>query len=260
MPQTDTQASTRAEENTLRLTFVGSGDIFGSGGRLQTCIAVASQSSSFLIDCGASALIGLQRCQIAPNSIDTILLTHLHGDHFAGIPFFILDAQLNSKRKDPLLIAGPIGTRQRLFTTMEALFPGLAHTQQKFSLEIKELTAEQTYVLPHLSVTPYPVEHASGAPSLALRITCAQKTITYTGDTQWTDTLIPAAQDADLLIAEAYFFEKRVKYHLDLQTLLAHRDELQARRVILTHMHQDMLARGQSAPFELAEDGKLIEL
>src|SRR5579864_4087541 len=74
------------------------------------------------------------------------------------------------------------------------------------------------------------------------------------------ETLLPAAKGADLLIAEAYFFEKKIKFHLDLQTLLAHLDELQPKRLIVTHMSEDMLARLAEIPCGYAEDGKLIEL
>jgi hypothetical protein len=59
---------------------------------------------------------------------------------------------------------------------------------------------------------------------------------------------------------KAYFFEKQVKFHLDLHTLLAHLDELRPKRVIVTHMSEDMLARLEEIPCECAEDGKLIEV
>jgi ribonuclease BN (tRNA processing enzyme) len=72
---------------TIQVRFLGSGDAFGSGGRLQTCICIKTANSTFLVDCGASALIAMHRYGVVPNDIDMILLTHLHGDHFGGIPF-----------------------------------------------------------------------------------------------------------------------------------------------------------------------------
>ena len=77
----------------MRLQFLGSGDAFGSGGRFNMCILVESEATRFLVDCGASSLIAMKRLGVSPNSIDTILITHLHADHFGGLPFFILNEQ-----------------------------------------------------------------------------------------------------------------------------------------------------------------------
>ena len=202
----------------------------------------------------------MRRYGVVPNDIDMILLTHLHGDHFGGIPFFVLDAQLISKRSRPLLIVGPPGTKRRVIAAMEIFFPGSSQIQQTFSLDIQELASNQPQTVNEVIVTSYPVQHPAGDPSLALRMECNGKIITYSGDTAWTETLLPAAKEADLLIAEAYFFEKKIKFHLDFHTLMAHLDELQAKRLIVTHMSEDMLARLEKIPCECAEDGKLIEV
>ncbi len=244
----------------MQVRFLGSGDAFGSGGRLQTCILVKATRSTFLVDCGTTALIAMRRFGVDPNALDLILLTHLHGDHFGGIPFFVLDAQLISKRTRPLVIAGPSGTKNRIAAAMEVFFPGSSQVHQRFPLDIRELVFEQSSSLGEVTVIPYRVQHPSGDPSLALRIEYDGKTLTYTGDTEWAEALIPASKGADLLIAEAYYFEKRVRVHLDLHTLLAHLDELQPKRVIVTHMSEDMLGRLDALPCEWAEDGKLIEI
>ena len=93
----------------IKIRFLGTGDAFGHGGRLQPCILVETPLRRFLVDCGATATIAMHRYGILPNDIDLILISHLHGDHFGGLPFFILDAQLHSKRRAPLTIAGPEG-------------------------------------------------------------------------------------------------------------------------------------------------------
>ena len=93
----------------MKITIVGCGDAFGSGGRLNTCFHVETNDKSFLIDCGATALPGLKRLGIARNPIDLILVTHFHADHVGGIPPFILDAQFLSRRTADLTIAGPPG-------------------------------------------------------------------------------------------------------------------------------------------------------
>jgi ribonuclease BN (tRNA processing enzyme) len=244
----------------VSVQFLGSGDAFGSGGRFQTCTYVQSGATHFLIDCGASSLIAMRRLGVDPALIDIILVTHLHGDHFGGLPFFILDAQLISKRTRPLVVAGPPGLKARLPEAMEALFPDSSRVPQKFPLQLVELAAEAETSVGPLVVTAYDVVHPSGAPAYALRVACEDKVIACSGDTAWTDALTKAARGADLFICEAYFFEKKIKYHLDYQTLRSHREELGCRRLVLTHMSEDMLGRLQQVDAECAEDGKCIVL
>ncbi len=242
------------------LQFLGSGDIFGSGGRFQTCFYVQSLTAKFLIDCGASTMVAMRCYQVKPNDVDFILLTHLHGDHFGGLPFFILDAQLNSRRQKPLLIAGPSGVESRVRQAMEIFFPGSSTMPLRFLLEFIEWQAHTMMRVGSVEIRPYPVIHPSGATSFALKVRCGDKNIGYSGDTQWTDALIEVAQNTDLFICEAYFFDKRVKYHLGYRTLLAHRTELGCKRLVMTHMHEDLLSRLAEVEIEWAEDGKVIPL
>ena len=241
----------------VRVQFLGSGDAFGSGGRLQTCILLRTPQTAALIDCGASALIAMKRFGVSPADVATILLTHLHGDHFGGLPFFILDAQF-SRRTDPLVVVGPLGVEVRVRDAMEVLFPGSSHTAQRFPVQFVELGTSATTTVNGVTVTTYPVEHASGAPAYALRLVCEGKVVAYSGDTAWTEALVPAASAADLFICEAYTWDKPVKYHLDYRTLRQHQAQLDCRRLVLTHMSADMLAHRTESAYECADDGLVL--
>ena len=238
----------------MRIRFVGSGDAFGSGGRLQTCILLESGGFRCLVDCGASSLIGLKKAGVDPNEIETILISHLHGDHFGGLPFLILDGQF-SRRSAPLRIAGPPGIADRVAQAMEVFFPGSSGVQRKFETSFLELPEGTPSAVGPLRVTPFEVVHACGAPPYALRIELDGRTVVYSGDTEWTDRLIPAVAGADLFIAEAYFYEKAVRFHLDYATLARRRSELGCKRLILTHMGPDMLARVPELSVEASYDG-----
>src|SRR3990170_8877113 len=109
----------------MRLTIIGCGDAFGAGGRLQTSFQVRSSRSTFLIDCGASTLIGMRRLGLEPNDIDTVFITHLHGDHFGGLPWLLIDALYVSKRTRPLVVTGPKGIEARFAIAAEALYPDI---------------------------------------------------------------------------------------------------------------------------------------
>lgn len=244
----------------IRLRFLGTGDNFGSGGRFQACIDVDAGTTRFLIDCGASSLIAMKRAGIDSAAIDAILISHLHGDHFGGIPFFILDAQLISRREKPLTIAGPPGLTRRIREAMEVFYPGSSSVERKFAVRYIEMIEGEMTKAGDLAVLPVRVIHGSGAPPYALRVECAGKIIAYSGDTEWTDTLRKVAEGADLFICESYFFEKPMKNHISYRTLLAHRAELGYRRIILTHMGEDALKRRGEIELEVAEDGMEVVL
>jgi ribonuclease BN (tRNA processing enzyme) len=243
----------------MRLQFVGCGDALGSGGRYNTCFHALGDRVNFLIDCGASSLPALKRLEIARDAIDLILITHFHGDHFAGLPFLLLDAQF-SRRTRPLVIAGPQGIEQKLPQVMEALFEHSSGTKQKFELSVVALKPEETHSLGAVKVTPYPVVHGeSGGPFLGYRIEAEGRVIAYSADTEWTETLIPLARETDLFIAEAYYYDRIVKNHLSLTTLEAHLPEIKPKRLVLTHMSDDMLGRLDALQHIAAHDGMIVE-
>ena len=243
----------------VKIRFLGTGDAVGSGGRLQTCIQVQAGDQNFLIDCGATSLTAMKRFGVDPASIDLILVSHLHGDHFGGIPFFVIDAQFG-RRVKPLHVAGPPGIETRVKEALEVFFPRSSQIQRKFDTRFVELPEGRDTSLGALAVRPYGVVHPSGAVSYALRVQAGGKIIAYSGDTEWTAPLLEVARGADLFICEAYYFRKKIKYHLDYETILDHRSQLDCRRIILTHMNQDMLDRLKESELECAEDGREIIL
>lgn len=244
----------------MRVQFVGSGDAFGSGGRSNTCFHVTGHQVNFLIDCGATSLPALKRFAIARDDIDLILITHFHGDHFGGLPFLLLDAQF-TRRTRPLVIAGPEGIETRLAQLMEALFENSSKTRQRFDLGVVALKPEATHSFGAVDVTPFPVVHGeSGGPFLAYRIETEGRVIAYTADTEWTEALIPLGREADLFVSEAYFYDRPVKNHLSLKTLEAHLGEIKPKRLILTHMGEDMLGRLDALAHETASDGMVVEV
>jgi ribonuclease BN (tRNA processing enzyme) len=244
----------------VTVRFVGSGDAFGSGGRFQTCILVDGPTSRVAIDFGASSLIALAQQGIAHNSIDAILLTHLHGDHCGGVPFMLVDAMLAAKRQRPLTIAGPRDLERRMAEIREALFPGSHVMTPAFAVNWIELEPGCPRRILDLTVTAQPARHTRETNPTSLRVEVGDKIVAYTGDTEWTDGVAAVARDADLLIAECYFYAKPIKWHLTYPVIAAHRSELGARRLILTHMSREMLEHADEIPEECARDGLVVTL
>lgn len=244
----------------MQFTFLGCGDAFGSGGRFNTCFHLQSDKTDVLIDCGASSLIAMKAGGVDRNKIDTILITHFHGDHAGGLPYFILDAQF-SKRCRPLQVIGPPGLQDLCMRLLETAFPGSSKIKQKFDLQFHELQPGQTNRFEAFELRAASVEHGAGpALCFAYRLHIDGKVVAYTGDTQWVDALIEIGANADLLVAEAYYRDKKVPYHLDLETLVSKLPLLTPKKLVLTHMSDDMLQNAAGIPFEMAEDGMMIQL
>jgi ribonuclease BN (tRNA processing enzyme) len=257
----DGEASAASRGASLTLQFIGCGDAFGSGGRFNTCFHLIGSATNLLIDCGASSLIAMKQLGIDRNAIRTIVVTHFHADHFGGVPFFILDAQFFSKRRDRLTIVGPPGLPEWYERVMETAFPGSSQAAQKFDLRLMEVAAGAEVEVDGVVVKAFQAIHGPPTgPYHAVRIESEGRAVAYTGDTEWTPELIPAAQGADLFIAEAYFRDRTIATHLSLDAIERNLADLAPRRLILTHMSDDMLDHPDLARYETAEDGLLIQI
>ena len=247
----------------MRLTIVGSGDAFGSGGRFNTCFWLKTAKATLLVDCGASSLVALKAHGLDHGDVDGIILSHLHGDHFGALPFLLLDAQHLTRRERLLTIAGPPGSRARIEAALENFFPRALSNKWRFPFEIVEIEpGKPAEILGH-AVTTAEVVHQSGAPSTALRISDGRQLFAYSGDTEWTDALVGVADGADLFIVECYGYAGALKGHLSWEILKAKLPSLRARRIMLTHMNPSMLAKveeARAAGLLIAEDGAVIDV
>ena len=245
----------------MYLQFVGCGDAFGTGGRFNTCFHLVGKNVNALIDCGSSSVVGMNKLAIDRNAVSTIFITHFHADHVGGLPFFILEANYVLKRKSALTIAGPPGLKARYAEIMDSAYPGTAKLQLSFPLALHEVEIGKRNEIGGVRVTPFRVVHDERAgPCLGYRCELEGKTVAYSGDTQWTDSVIDIGRKADLFICEAYTRDKPITSHMALSSLEKHLDEIKPKRLILTHMSNDMLARRAEVPFESAEDGMMVEL
>lgn len=239
----------------LQLVFSGCGDAFGSGGRLNTCFYVRARSTGFLIDCGASSLAALHRYGLTSDDIDTVVVTHFHGDHYGGLPFLFLDAARQRKRERPLTVVTPQGGAARTRDLMERLYPGMSTAMDELDLRFVCYESYQPVDVGSLNVTAFPVVHSDEALSHGLRIAVDDRVIGFSGDTAWTDELRNIADGAHLMICECNFFETQASNHLDYRTLEKRAPELHADRIILNHLGEEMLANLDKVRFACAEDG-----
>jgi ribonuclease BN (tRNA processing enzyme) len=242
----------------LRLHVLGCGDAFNSGARLHASFWVEATGATLLLDCGPSVLAGLKTQGLSPDSLDAVVISHLHGDHFGGVPFLLLELDIVRRRTRELVIAGPVGIRERATEAMELLFPGTP--LKLLPVRYVELEPRLSAAIGSAKVTGFPVVHVPETNPLALRLELGGRVLAYSGDTEWTDELLAVADGADVFLCECSTLDLEVPGHLNARTLAGKRDLLRCGRVILIHMGEDVLSAPPPAGFELARDGMRVAL
>jgi ribonuclease BN (tRNA processing enzyme) len=243
----------------VQVTVLGSGDAFGSGGRLNSAYLIESPGATFMVDCGSTVLQGLKRSGVDPARIDFICLSHLHGDHFGGVPFLFMDFLYESRRTRPITIYGPPGTEARVCALFSALYQRQAGERLPYGVSMVELGPGTTNVQ-GVSLETFAVPHVSELVCYGFRIRAGGKTIVYSGDTGWTDDFIARTTGADLFICECSTFETRLDIHVSYPEIATRAASLGCRRLLLTHLGAEPLRRRHEITLELAEDGMVISL
>lgn len=243
---------------TVRVTFLGSGNAFADGGRSNACIHITAPGVSLLLDCGGSALPAIRRAGAA-DRIDAIAVSHLHGDHFGGIPYYLIQQHFAGRTR-PLVIAGPRELAARSQMTAQGLYPDFfGKTTLRFDVRTELLDATEL-PLGGARVSALPVRHVSESDPHGLRVRIGDQLVAYSGDATWSEDLPRVADGADLFICEATNFDRDDPSHIAYRTLMAHRDELRCDRIVLTHLGASTLANLDDLRLEYATDGKVIEI
>ncbi len=244
----------------VQVLFLGSGDAFGAGGRHQAGYLVTGGGRIFLLDCGATTLASLKGQGLDAGTIDAVFISHLHGDHFSGLPFLFLEYTYMSPRRRALTIAGPPGTRDRVYELHRAMFSDAGSRPLPFAVDFVELLPERPADTNDIAVEPFRVPHQKNEISLGLAVTVGSRRILYSGDTGWTEALVSKSNGADLFICECSFFETRMDTHLDYMRIAENRHRFGAHRLILTHLGREVLDHRNQIDIELASDGLRLDL
>ena len=245
---------------TVRVTFLGAGDAFNAGARCHASYLVDGDGSRVLLDCGSTTLLALKRTGLAADAVDAVMISHLHGDHFAGIPFLLLDCIYDTPRQRPLTILGPPGTAARVGDLHRAMYKELAARPLPFELRYVEVQPGTAVSAAGADVLPFRVPHQESEVSLGLRLRMGGKTVLYSGDTGWTEDLVAQSVDTDLFICECCFFETRVDFHLDYPRLAENHHRFGCKRLVLTHLGREVLQHREELTLELAHDGLVVDL
>ena len=242
------------------IVFVGTSDAFGAGGRRQSAILVRGANGGMLLDCGTTTGSGLNALNISRNEIDSIVLSHFHGDHFGGIPLLLLAALYEDSRRAPLRIAGPPGVEARLRALAAAMGYPMDEHDWSFPIDFEELPAGRELELGPVRVSSFETRHSPSSVPHGLIVAIGARRLAYSGDTGWFDDLPDRVAGSDLFVCECTYRKNNFEYHLNYDTLVSQRDRFDCGRILLTHLGDEMADRRGQCSFETADDGLSVRL
>ena len=245
----------------VTVTLLGTGDAFANFGRSQAGYLIDAPIGRVLMEAGPCLLQTLKSRGVSTDSFDLLLISHLHGDHFGGLPFLILDYMWETHRKKPLTIAGPAKLEERTWTLMRTMFPHFDLEKVKHKLKFVVLEPGSSTRLGKFKVSAIRSPHTKPDISLSLRLDGGGKSIVFTGDSGWNDELVEFSDGADLFLCECTYYESaHLTFHLNYPQLAANRDKFKVRRMVLTHLGREVLSREAEVALEMGYDGMKITI
>ncbi len=239
------------------LQAMGSGDAFGSGGKMHTCFWINWNKKNFLVDCGATSSVAIKSSGKNIENIDAIFISHLHGDHIGGIPFILMElAYIKKNKKHRIEIFGPKGTRERIKTLQNLLYPDSLRYTEAIS-EFKEYNDLDSWN--EFSIETYDVKHAELSFPKGLRISHDEKIFAYSGDCEWDDILLNISASADLFICECYNYQNTTPGHLNYVELMEKHHLLTSKNIMLTHPGPELLENIEKVDIPFIKDKQIIK-
>ena len=249
----------------MKVTIVGSGDAFGSGGRAHTCIRIDAAATTVLVDFGSGSMIAWQKLGFDSNDIDAIVVSHLHGDHFGGIPALLLHAQFVAGRRKPLLLVGPFGLKERLQEVLRSAFSPAARRSRGISPgACRRSPAAATapwrgLTLETFDVIHSPGSHADGHPAFGRQARlCLFRRHGLDGNLERSSRPTPISSSV-----ECSSGDEPVPNHLHWPELKGKLKGFTAKRIAVTHMGPSAIAKipeMQAAGLIVAKDGLSLNL
>ncbi len=151
--------------------------------------------------------------------IDTIFITHMHGDHLAGLPFWLLEKYVEADF-DEVNIYGPPGLEAKIRKYFEVTFTDLDIVKYPIIEAAKFHTVEpgKSVELPGLSVTPVEGRHAITSYGYIFRDD--NTSVYFSGDTELSESVLQAIDASHCMVIEGTKKDGKLDTHITLEELL----------------------------------------
>ena len=245
----------------VTLTILGTGDAFASGGRAQAGYLLEANGKRILLEAGPGLLPEMKRHGIEADSLDAIIISHLHGDHFCGLPFLFLEFMWERPPKHPVIIAGPKNLEKRTWTLMRTMFSRFDLKQLQSKVKWVVLDPGKSVKIAGLKLSTIRSPHTTPDVSLSLKIVVNGKTFVFSGDTGWNDELVDFSAGANLLLCECTYFESNhLRFHINYPELRRNLERFSVKRMILTHLGRETINHAPEIEIEMGFDGMKLEI
>jgi ribonuclease Z len=209
----------------MRVIMLGTAAAIPDPDRNHSCILVTVRGRHYLFDCGHGATHQMIRENVNPGTVNVVFLSHLHYDHIADFPFFLLTSWITN-RKDAPIVIGPTGVRNfvdHLFADGAFADDIKARLQYKnrqgnthvLTPDVRECEPGLVFEDDLVKVTGCYVEHIPTeiSPCFGLRLDSVDgQSVVFSGDTAPCERLVELAQGCDLLIHECTFPEAAIEF------------------------------------------------
>ena len=201
-------------DDSLRAVICGSRSPIASPGRAQTCVLIEAGDDIYIIDTGDGSANNLNSYNIPWPNVKGIIFTHLHSDHISDLADVHLLSWVNG-REGKLKVYGPEGVNSvtdgfDLTYSNDYIFRNAHHGDDLVALknagyvtQIIDINDPIFINSNELKVTAFEVLHDPVEPALGFRFDYKGRSIVVSGDTIYSENLISASMNADVLIHEA---------------------------------------------------------
>lgn len=194
----------------MEIKLIGTGGIFSP---FNSACAVINKH--ILIDIPNGSLKQIRRCKYCITDIDTIFITHLHGDHYFDIPFLLLEKYKDEKAK--IKIIGPAETEKKIKALTKLAFPD-AYDAIFETLKIEYIEASEKVVVDGITVTSLTMKHGK---TEAYGYILKEKgfKIGFSGDTSLCDSVNRMLNECNKVVLDTTF-EVGTATHLGVNEIL----------------------------------------
>lgn len=244
----------------MKIELIGTGSVVCN--HLSSCTLI---DKKLLIDIGNGIVKKIKQTEHSIIEIENIIITHLHGDHFADLPFFFMD-RCRANVEKTVNIYGPKGTENKIKELYDILdFPlEYEKAQEKAKInfiEFKEMKHKE--VGKNTYITSFEVEHGNCKPAYGFVIEKDNFKVGISGDSCYCESISKIVEQSDITILDMCFIEEKKGTHMGLKDIIKFTERYPNKKFITTHMEEDARKLAKEKKIEnliIPEDGEIVEL